>query len=35
MKQFSIKEYLMILAALALAVLAVLCYYEVIILKTG
>jgi len=34
MKYFSIKEYLMILAALALAFLAVLCYLEVIILKT-
>ena len=35
MKRFSLKEYLIILAALAIAALAVLVSFEIIILKTG
>jgi len=35
MKQFSFKEYLLILAALAIAAIAVLAYYNIINLTTG
>jgi len=35
MKQFSLKEYLIILAALAIAVIAALAYYDIINLTTG
>ena len=32
MKQYTIKEYLIIIAAIALAVFAVMCYYDMIVL---
>jgi len=34
MKQFSVKEYLIILAALAIAVIAALAYYDIINIQT-
>ena len=34
MKQFTFKEYLLIIAALGIAAVAILCYYEIIIFKT-
>jgi len=34
MKNFSLKEWLFIFVALGIAVVAVLCYFEIIIFKT-
>jgi len=32
MKRFTLKEYLIIIAAIALAVFAVMCYYDMIVI---